>query len=100
MDCSTSRTISSFPEAEYHISRGRHFKWGCRLVASLGKAKPGGGKPGDKGHSRALSEDADRIIDQPRDQCLCCRASLSNDLPAETVSEHDKIELPANQAFD
>lgn len=38
---------------------------------------------------------ADRIIDHNPDQCLCCRASLSSDLAAETVREDDKMELPA-----
>ncbi len=58
------------------------------------KAKPGGAKPGHKGHSRALSEDFDRIVDHHPDQCTCCRASLSSDLPVETVSEHETIDLP------
>lgn len=59
------------------------------------KAKPGGAQPGHKGHSRALSEDFDRVVDHHPDQCPCCRASLSSDLPAETVSEHEAIDLPA-----
>lgn len=58
-------------------------------------AKPGGAKPGHEGHCRAMSEDFDRIVDHHPDQCPCCRASLSSDLPTEIVSEHDKIELPA-----
>lgn len=59
------------------------------------KAKPGGAMPGHKGHSRALSEDFDRIVDHHPDHCPCCRASLSSDLPAKTVSEHETIDLPA-----
>jgi transposase len=59
------------------------------------KAKPGGAKPGHEGHSRAVSEHADRIVDHHPDECPCCRATLSSDLPAEAVSEHDKIDLPA-----
>jgi transposase len=58
------------------------------------KAKPGGAKPGHKGHSRSLSEDFDRVVDHHPDQCPCCRAMLSSDLPAETVSEHETIDLP------
>ncbi|MFD1985472.1 IS66 family transposase [Mesorhizobium newzealandense] len=77
----TSRTSSKPPSSDRKARRDR--------------AKPGGAKAGHKGHSRAMSEDADRIIDHHPDQCLCCRASLSSDLAAETVSEHDKIELPA-----
>lgn len=58
------------------------------------KAKPGGAKPGHKGHSRSLSEDFDRIVDHHPDQCPCCRARLSSDLPAEIVSEHETVDLP------
>lgn len=63
------------------------------------KAKPGGAKPGHEGHSRRLSEDVDKIVDHHPDECPCCRMSLSSDLPAEVVSEHDKVELPATKPF-
>ncbi|MCW6512641.1 IS66 family transposase [Lichenifustis flavocetrariae] len=63
------------------------------------KAKPGGAKPGHKGHSRRLSEDVDRIVDHHPDECPCCRMPLSSDLPAEVVSEHDKVELPVIKPF-
>jgi transposase len=63
------------------------------------KAKPGGAKPGHEGHSRVMSEHADSIIDHYPDECPCCRTALSADLSAETVSEHDKIELPAIKPF-
>jgi transposase len=59
------------------------------------QAKPGGAKPGHEGHSRAMSPDVDRLIDHQPDQCPCCRTRLASDLPTETVSEHDTIELPA-----
>jgi transposase len=58
------------------------------------KSKPGGAKPGHEGHSRTLSERADRIIDHVPEQCPCCQAALASDLPAESVSVHDRIELP------
>ncbi len=58
------------------------------------KAKPGGARPGHEGHSRSLSEDFDRVVDHHPDQCPCCRASLSSDLVAEAVSEHETIDLP------
>ena len=58
------------------------------------KAKPGGARPGHKGHSRSPSDHFDRIVDHHPDQCPCCRASLSSDLAAETVSEHETIDLP------
>ena len=59
------------------------------------QAKPGGAKPGHEGHSRAMSPDVDRLIDHQPDHCPCCRIRLATDLPTETVSEHDTIELPA-----
>ena len=77
----TSRTSSKPPSSDRKERRD--------------KAKPGGAKPGHEGHSRAMSEDFDCIVDHHPDQCPCCRASLPRDLPAEAVSEHDKIELPA-----
>lgn len=57
-------------------------------------ARPGGAKPGHTGHSRALGERFDRAVDHRPDECPGCRAALSADLPAETVSEHDTVELP------
>jgi transposase len=77
----TSRTSSKPPSSDCKERRD--------------KAKPGGAKPGHEGHSRAMSEDFDHIVDHRADQCPCCRGSLPRDLPAEAVSEHDKIELPA-----
>ena len=57
-------------------------------------AKPGGAKPGHKGHSRTLSETADRVIDHRPEQCPCCRAALGSDLATELISAHDRIDLP------
>ena len=58
------------------------------------KSKPGGAKPGHKGHSRTLSETADRVVDHRPDQRPCCRAALMADLAANPVSVHDRIDLP------
>lgn len=58
------------------------------------KARPGGAKRGHEGKARAMSETFDRLVDHRPDHCPCCRAGLSRDLPAETVSEQDAIELP------
>lgn len=63
------------------------------------KAKPGGAKPGHEGRSRVMSEDFDSVVDHHPDECPCCRAALPADLPNETVSEHDRIELPAIKPF-
>jgi transposase len=63
------------------------------------KAKPGGAKPGHEGHSRDLSEDFDRLVDNHPTECPCCRAALPDDLPSEVVSEHDTIDLPVIKPF-
>jgi transposase len=77
----TSRTSSKPPSTDRKERRDQ--------------AKPGGAKPGHEGHSRAMSPDVDRLIDHQPDHCPCCRIRLSADLPTETMSEHDTIELPA-----
>jgi transposase len=77
----TSRTSSKPPSTDRKEQRER--------------SKPGGAKPGHEGHSRILSERVDRVVDHRPDQCPCCRAALVSDLPAEPVSVHDRIELPA-----
>ena len=77
----TSRTSSKPPSTDRKEQRER--------------SKPGGAKPGHEGHSRALSEDADRIVDHAPQQCPCCRLALSPNLPSEQVSLHEQVELPA-----
>ena len=64
----TSRTSSKPPSTDRKERRDQ--------------AKPGGAKPGHDGHSRAMSPDVDRLVDHQPDQCPCCRARLSIDLPA------------------
>ena len=81
----TSRTSSKPPASDRKERRDR--------------SKPGGAKPGHEGHSRSLSEDVDRIVDHHPDKCPCCRSALSSELPAEVVSEHDKIDLPVIKPF-
>ena len=63
------------------------------------KARPGGAKAGHEGHNRSMSEAFDRLVDHRPDQCPCCRTSLSCELAAETVSAHDKIDLPEIKPF-
>lgn len=76
----TSRTSSKPPSTDRKAQKER--------------SKPGGATPGHKGHSRTLSESADRVIDHRPEQCPCCRAALVSDLSSEVVSLHDRIELP------
>src|ERR671929_1216386 len=58
------------------------------------RAKPGGAKPGHEGHSRVMSETPDEIIEHRPDRCSGCRATLIADLLAETISVHERIDLP------
>jgi transposase len=62
-------------------------------------SRPGGAKPGHEGHSRTLGETFDRVVDHRPDECPGCRAALPADLPSETISEHDTIELPPIRPF-
>jgi len=77
----TSRTSSKPPSSDRKEQRE--------------KSKPGGAKPGHEGHRRSLSERADHVVDHRPDQCPRCQAGLSGDLPAEPVSLHERVELPA-----
>src|SRR5215212_7426144 len=58
------------------------------------KSKPGGAKPGHEGHSRVIGEAADAVVEHRPGQCSSCGAALPADLPAETVSVHERVELP------
>src|SRR5215217_3739978 len=59
------------------------------------KSKPGGAKPGHEGHSRVMSEAPDAVVEHRPGQCSGCGVALSADLLAETVSVHERVELPA-----
>jgi transposase len=58
------------------------------------KSKPGGAKAGHEGHSRIISSTPDEVVEHRPDQCSCCAAVLTADLPAETISLHEQIDLP------
>ena len=58
------------------------------------QARPGGAKPGHEGHSRTPTRDSDRVIEHRPACCPDCGLVLPPDLPAETVSTHEHIELP------
>ena len=58
------------------------------------KSKPGGAKPGHEGHSRVISDTPDEVVEHRPGRCSCCAAVLTADLPAETVSMHEQIDLP------
>ena len=58
------------------------------------KSKPGGAKPGHEGHSRTISDTPDEVVDHRPGRCSCCGAALMTDLPGETVSLHEQVDLP------
>jgi transposase len=76
----TSRTSSKPPSTDRKEQRER--------------SKPGGAKPGHEGHSRVISETPDEVVEHRPGQCSGCGVALAADLPAETVSVHERIELP------
>ena len=57
-------------------------------------SKPGGAKPGHEGHSRIISATPDAVVEHRPGRCSCCSAVLMMDLPSETVSVHEEIDLP------
>src|SRR5215204_2645880 len=76
----TSRTSSKLPSTDRKEQRER--------------SKPGGAKPGHEGHSRIISDTPDEVVDHRPDRCSCCAAVLMADLPSETISIHEQIDLP------
>ena len=58
------------------------------------QSRPGGAKPGHEGHNRVAAEDPDTVVDHRPTECPDCGLALSPDLPAETISVHERIELP------
>jgi transposase len=57
-------------------------------------AKPGGAKAGHEGHSRALHENPDEVVDHRPDICPHCDGALDGDLPGDVVGEYDSVEVP------
>jgi transposase len=76
----TSRTSSKPPSTDRKQQRER--------------SKPGGAKPGHEGHSRIISATPDEVVEHRPDRCSCCSAVLMADLPGETISIHEQIDLP------
>ena len=58
------------------------------------KSRPGGAKPGHKGHYRDLCPDPDEVVDHVPEQCSHCLALFGAEAERELVSEHDAIEIP------
>ena len=57
-------------------------------------AKPGGAKPGHKGHFRQLAEDPDHVVEHRPNRCSGCGHVFAPDAPGEVVGAHDSVDLP------
>ena len=59
-------------------------------------SRPGGAKPGHKGHARALAETPDAIEDHRPTHCLHCGSSFAQDAPGFVVGElhGSKLSVP------
>jgi transposase len=57
-------------------------------------SKPGGAKPGHKGHFRSLAEQPDNVVDHRPDRCSGCGHVFAPDAPGEVVGAHDSVDLP------
>jgi transposase len=77
----TSRTSSKPPSTD---------RKGKREVS-----RPGGAKPGHKGHARALAETADTHEDHRPAHCQHCGLPFVEDAMGEVIGEYDEIDLPA-----
>ncbi len=76
----TSRTSSRPPSTDRKEKR----------VAS----KPGGAKPGHKGHFRSLAEPPDQVVEHRPERCSGCGHVFAPDAPGEVVGAHDSVDLP------
>jgi transposase len=76
----TSRTSSKPPSSDRKERREQ--------------SRPGGAKAGHEGHSRVIRETPDAVVEHRPDRCACCSGALHDDLRAEVISVHERIELP------
>jgi transposase len=81
----TSRTSSKPPSSDQKERRRN--------------SKPGGAKPGHKGHFHALTENPDETVTHRPANCLACRSELDDSLEGEVIGESDEIELPPITPF-
>lgn len=63
------------------------------------EARPGGVKAGHEGHSRAICEDFDSLVECRPEQCPGCQAALSNTLQGQIVGTCEMAELPEIKPF-
>ena len=57
-------------------------------------SRPGGAKPGHKGHARALAETPDAHEDHRPAHCQHCGLPCGEDAAGEIIGEYDEIDLP------
>jgi len=81
----TSRTSSKPPSSDKKARRE--------------KSKPGGAKPGHKGHFRALTENPDATVTYRPASCPACQGEFDDRLDGEVIGEYDEIELPRITPF-
>ncbi len=58
-------------------------------------SKPGGAKPGHKGHFRTLAATPDHVTDHRPDCCSGCGHVFEPDMAGDVIGEYDDIDLPA-----
>lgn len=58
------------------------------------RSRPGGAKPGHKGHFRELAANPDEVIDHEPIHCACCLAQFGADAERALLGEYDEIEIP------
>jgi transposase len=76
----TSRTSSKPPSTDRKAKREN--------------AKPGGAKPGHKGHHRRLADHPDQTFDHRPVRCPNCGIGIASDVASEIIGEYDRIDLP------
>ena len=76
----TSRTSSKPPSTDWKGKREG--------------SRPGGGKPGHKGHARALTETPDAHEDHRPAHCQHCGLPFGEDAVGDVIGEYDEIDLP------
>jgi len=76
----TSRTSSKPPSTDRKAKRSG--------------SKPGGAKPGHKGHSRAPSEHPDQTFTHRPAECASCGQPFTANAQGEVIAEHETVDLP------
>jgi transposase len=76
----TSRTSSKPPSTDWKGKREG--------------SRPGGAKPGHKGHARVLAETPDTHEDHRPAHCRHCGLPFDEDATGEIIGEYDEIDLP------